>query len=154
MNKEFSYYKLYFLITFLLIPFCRINAQETPYVKVIFDNSMMSGSYYNTSVMYSGESWIKHKQSKLPVAETHVFTPKNSLELQYTSADTDDWSAIISYDKIRGIDLFQPATHLSFWIYLQNIENLNTLPNVAVLNKKEEPSKEIEIYHKVKLIKE
>src|SRR5690606_34394927 len=125
MNYRVSHTKLYLLISVLCIPFFGIKAQEVPYVKMFFEISMMPNSYYNSTASYTGKSWIKHVQTKLTVSETYNFTPKNALELQYLSSDEDNWTATIQYDKIRGIDFFQPATHLSFWMYLKDVDALN-----------------------------
>ncbi len=125
--------------------FYGLEAQEIPYVKMLFENSMMPNSYYNSTANYTGNSWIKHIQSKLPISETYSFTPKNALELEYISSEDGNWSATISYDKIRGIDFFQPATHLSFWLFLKDVDTVNALPKVAVLFDKESISKTMEL---------
>ena len=146
MNYSLSHTKLYLLISVLCIPFFGIKAQEVPYVKTFFENSMMPNSYYNSTASYTGKSWIKHVQTKLPVSETYSFTPKNALELQYISSDEGNWSATIQYDKIRGIDFFQPATHLSFWMYLKDVDDVNLLPKVTVLFDEASVSQTLELH--------
>lgn len=145
MNCKQLHIRFLILIHVLLVPLCGIKAQEVPFVKMIFENSMMSDSYYNSSATYTGKSWIKHIQTKLPVSETYSFTPKNAIELQYISSNEGSWSATIQYDKIRGIDFFQPATHVSFWMYLKDMDAINSLPKVAVLYGEESVSKIVEL---------
>lgn len=105
--------------------------QEIPYTKVIFENSQMPVNHYHSQVEYSGGSWIKNIQGRLPVSEELFFTPKNSLELAYTSAADGAWKAVITYDQIRGMDFFQPADHLSFWMYPVNVTSAS-LPRVTL----------------------
>lgn len=154
MNHNLKFARLYLSISVFVLSVFAVKAQEVPYIKVLFENSQMPGSYYNSSVSYTGKSWVKHVQNKMPVTDIYSFTPKNALELSYVSSKNDTWSATVSYKKIRGIDFFKPATHLSFWMYLENAENINTLPKVAVLYDKESVSKVIELNQFVKFEKE
>ncbi|MDA3905516.1 MAG: hypothetical protein PF484_05510 [Bacteroidales bacterium] len=145
MSKKTKYQHLIIYFLAFLINIGSANSQEFAYDKVFFENSIMYGSYYFTSVKYSGKSWIKQTRSKLPVSDKYAFTVGNSLELEYSSSDEGNWSAIVLYDDIRGIDFFNPATHLSFWIHIGIVKDLNSLPKIALLITEEEISKEIHL---------
>lgn len=107
-------------------------AQEPPQDKVFFANSLMQGNYFYSEATYQSPSWIKNETGKLPV-NTNYFTPGNSLELTYTSAPKGSWQAKILYRPLRGIDFFKPATHLTFYIYVDSETAISELPRVAIV---------------------
>ena len=108
-------------------------AQERPYFKVFFENSKFDDAFFDSKVEYSGSSWIENVQSKIPVSKRHILTPKNSLKLNYISSEGGDWSAIVKYDKIRGMDFFKSADHLSLWIYIDSSKDHNVFPKIIVV---------------------
>ncbi len=108
-------------------------AQERPYPKVLFENNKFDKSCFNSEAVYSGTSWIENVQSKLPLTEV-AFTPKNALKLRYQSSENGKWFAVVNYQKIRGMDFFEAADQLSFWLYLKSSENLKCLPNISLID--------------------
>ncbi|KIC95978.1 glucoamylase family protein [Flavihumibacter solisilvae] len=110
--------------------------------KIIFENSIMDSHYYYSKAEYSSGCWIKNTQGKLPVSGQQYFTPGNSLELQYRSADDGQWKATVLYNEIRGIDSFNEASHLSFWLYVTDSTEKESLPavNLLLADKKESGS--------------
>jgi hypothetical protein len=111
--------------------------QEKHYDKVFFDNSPMQGNYFYSSVSYTSPGWVKNIRKKLPVEEQKFFTPGNSLELTYRSAENGHWQAKILYHPIRGMDHFSQAEKLSFRLYVQSNTRADELPAVALGNRKE-----------------
>src|SRR5690606_10966359 len=108
-------------------------AQERPYIKVFFDVGKYGTSYFESETSYSGSSWIENIQSKIPVSNEIYFTPKNALKLRYKSAKDGDWTATIKYADVRGMDFFEPADHLSFWIYSSTLD-LNSIPKITLVH--------------------
>jgi hypothetical protein len=93
----------------------------------------MDSHYYYSETEYSPGCWIKNTQGKLPVSHQKYFTPGNSLELHYRSADRGNWEASILYHEIDGIDTFNEASHLSFWLYVTDSTEKESLPAVNLL---------------------
>jgi hypothetical protein len=105
--------------------------QEPPQDKVFFANSRMANDYFYSEAAYQSPAWIKNSNGKLPVSDKS-FTPGNALELSYTSAAKGSWQARIFYRPIRGIDSFKPATHLTFWAYVESQTAASELPRIAI----------------------
>ena len=81
-----------------------LSAQEPKYDIVFFANSRMSGNYFYSEATYSGSSWIKDVNKKLPVSDSLFFTPGNSLQLKYTNGAGGKWKASVYRHEIRGQD--------------------------------------------------
>lgn len=93
----------------------------------------MDSHYYYSKAEYSSGCWIKNTQGKLPVSDEQSFTPGNSIELQYRSANNGHWAATVLYNDIRGIDTFNDASHLSFWLYVKDGTEKESLPVIRLL---------------------
>ncbi|MBR8538013.1 hypothetical protein KDU71_20760 [Carboxylicivirga sediminis] len=98
-----------------------ITGQERLYDYRFFENSNMSGPYFFSHVSYEEGSYIRNIRHKLPVSETHYFTPPNSLELNYSNGN-GFWEAAVEFEKLRGQDYFKEATHLSFWLFKGDVD--------------------------------
>lgn len=93
----------------------------------------MDSYYYYSKTEYSSGCWIRNTQSKLPVSGEQFFTPGNSLEIQYRSAEQGHWKAAVLYHDIRGIDTFNEASHLSFWLNVKRGTDRKSLPVIHLL---------------------
>lgn len=111
---------------------CKLDAQREIYDKRFFVNSKMDGNYFYSDASYSGTSWIKNIDNKLPVDDKIFFTPGNSLQLDYISSDKGLWNADVIYHDIRGVDAFTNATQLVFRLYVQSTSDKNSLPVIAL----------------------
>ncbi|SFH01676.1 glucoamylase family protein [Pontibacter chinhatensis] len=109
-----------------------LMAQETPYTRVFFDNSLMDKDHFYTSASYTSPSWVKNSSGKLPVSEEVYFTPGNALELKYNSAKGGQWQAQVLYHPIRGMDFFRPQEKLVFRLYIKSNTAATELPAVAI----------------------
>ncbi|WP_242918600.1 glucoamylase family protein [Pontibacter liquoris] len=107
-------------------------AQETPYTRVFFDNSLMPENYFYSSASYTSPSWVKNSTGKLPVSEDLFFTPGNALELQYTSAKGGKWQAQVLYHPLRGVDFFRPQEKLVFYLLVKSQTVVSELPAIAI----------------------
>lgn len=101
--------------------------------KVFFENSLMDSYYYYSKAEYTGGCWVKNTQGKLPVSDLQFYTPQNSLELLYRSSAAGSWNASVLYHNIRGIDAFNEADFLSFWLYIKQGTEKGSLPVVSLL---------------------
>ena len=128
--KPFLYMK--FLTTIcaaLLLPSLAVAA-EKPYDYVFFDNSRMPGNYFYSRTEYRSPSYLKNSSSRLPVS-AECFSPGNSLELTYTSAEGGSWTAEIQYAPVRGNDFFRKAEVLSMNVLVDGRATA-ALPEVAL----------------------
>ena len=103
-------------VNILLLALCTIlsvQASEPLYDYIFFDNSIMTGNYYYSTVSYSAPSWLKNSREKLVVNQECFFSPGNSLEISYKSVEGGDWSAEVQYRPVRGNDLFKEPQNLS-----------------------------------------
>lgn len=86
---------------FTLLFFCCLVqiVKSESYPEVIFDNSLVKGSYARSIVNYSGDSWVENVQKNLLVSDSLFFTPGNALSLKYISSETGDWDVLIRYSR-------------------------------------------------------
>ncbi|MEZ4802958.1 MAG: glucoamylase family protein [Gelidibacter sp.] len=134
MNKKIFWMKLVLIVIFFTMNTILCFSQEQPYPKVFFENSNYGEFYYESEVEYSGKSWVENIQSKMPVSKNYTFTKKNALKLNYISSRGGSWSATVKYTKVRGMDFFEPADYLSFWLYMKSAESLKSIPNMTLIN--------------------
>lgn len=111
--------KLLLILSLCLFAF---SSKGESYPEVIFDNSLVKGSYARSNVAYSGESWVENVQGNLLVSDTLFFTPGNALSLRYQSAHQGDWDVLIRYsrqkfhyrvasDDVLSVKLFVASPH-------------------------------------------
>ncbi|WP_165040104.1 glucoamylase family protein [Dysgonomonas sp. ZJ709] len=129
--------KKIFILTLLSFGCISLMAQEPEYDHVFFDNSLMSGSYYNSKADYASPSYIENIQKKLPVSEQEFFTAKNSLLLKYVSAPNGNWSAAVLYTDWRGKDFVKESTSLDFRMKITSKTNKEELPSIAIATEDE-----------------
>jgi hypothetical protein len=121
------------IIVTLFLFVSSIARSQHKHDKVFFENSLMDSHYYYSKVEYTGGCWIKNTQGKLPVSEHQFFTPGNSLELLYQPSEGGTWKASVLHHNIRGIDAFNEADYLSFWLYIKSGTEKASLPVVSLL---------------------
>ena len=120
--------RIFSFICLLLISFL-LKAQEYNYPYSFFYNSLMEGHYFFSQTSASGSSFIQHISNKLPVADCLFHTPGNALKLHYKNGKGGNWQANIYRQQKRGVDNFQKAKYLSFWMYVstQRGDNIDFL---------------------------
>jgi hypothetical protein len=112
---------------------CTLAYSQHKHDKIFFENSIMDSHYYYSKAEYTAGCWIKNTQGRLPVSDEQFFTPGNSLELLYRSSEAGNWSAAVFYNNIRGIDAFNDADYLSFWLYIKSGTEKASLPVVRLM---------------------
>ena len=135
--------KLALVTTTLFV--CSIAYSQHKHDKIFFENSIMDSHYYYSKTEYSAACWIKNIQGKLPVSDQQFFTSGNSLELRYRSHAAGLWKAVILFHNIRGIDAFNEASHLSFWLYVENGTEKESLPVISLLLPDEKESEQAKL---------
>lgn len=122
--------KKYFYFLFLLIS--PILAKSESYPEVLFDNSIINGSYAKSMAHYTGESWIQNVNHSLPVSDSLFFTPGNSLSLRYVSSPNGKWEAAILNDKQKFQYMIAKDDHLTFKLFIQSNTEKGQLPKVSL----------------------
>ena len=137
--KNLFYSALFFSFSVTLFA----QEPEREYDYMFFENSVLSGNYFYSSVDYSEGSYVKSSKGKLPVCEGEFFTPPNALELNYTNGN-GTWEAGISFEQIRGNNFFKKSDHLSFWMFAGNTTD-DLLPQLALSHQEKKRRSDIVI---------
>jgi hypothetical protein len=122
--------KKYFYFLLLLILPTLVRSESYP--EVLFDNSVINGSYAKSIAHYTGESWIQNVSYSLPVSDSLFFTPGNSLSLRYVSSPNGKWEASILNDKQKFPYLIAKDDHLTFKLFIQSNTEKGQLPKVTL----------------------
>lgn len=121
---------LLFLSTLLIYP---VFTSAQTYPEVWFESSTLPVRYSNSHVSYSGNSWIKNIKHQLPLSDSIFFTPKNALELNYTSGKEGHWEANIRYPRASAFQLKEEYT-LLFKLFIQSETSIDELPAIEIIN--------------------
>jgi len=87
------------LFFFLILCCFLTKSMAESYTEVVFDNSLVKGSYARSYVDYSGQSWVENVHRNLLVSDSLYFTPGNALSLRYISSEAGDWNVLIRYSR-------------------------------------------------------
>lgn len=111
-----------------------MSALADTYPGVLFDNSIMRGSYAHSYVNYQGDSWVENVQCHLPVSDTLFFTPGNALSLKYTSGQSGFWHTDLFFPRYAGKYETSGREMLSmkFFVLTPSTEAKN-LPSVSLI---------------------
>lgn len=118
----------------MLLAFLSLSlaAKEREYDYVLFDNSLMDGSFYYSSVSYDSLSWVENLQGRLPVCSCEFSSPGNSLKLAYLSG-RGGWRADVIFQDARGADNFKSPDLLSMRIKAEAGIDSDVLPDVCLV---------------------
>lgn len=109
------------------------SAKSESYPEVVFDNSLVKGSYARSFVDYSGHSWVENVHRNLLVSDTLFFTPGNALSLKYISSQSGDWNAIIKYSRQKFHYRVSPDDVLNLKIFVSTAETTkDQLPSISI----------------------
>ncbi|MFC3196913.1 glucoamylase family protein [Parapedobacter deserti] len=120
-------------ILFLII-FIRPAIADT-YPEVLFENSLLGGTYYHSEVHYEGTSWVENVGGKLPVSDSIFFTPGNALSLKYTSRSDGQWRVRLAYPQSPGFYRPKADAVLTFKLFVASDTERNALPRLALYRK-------------------
>lgn len=120
---------------FLIILFCFFSSRvyADTYPEVVFDNSLVKGSYAKSRVQYAGASWVENVNGHLLVSDTLFFTPGNALSLRYLSESEGHWDINLRYSRQKYHYRFSDKDFLSIRLYVKT-ENTSIadLPRVYI----------------------
>ncbi|MFD2555623.1 glucoamylase family protein [Sphingobacterium tabacisoli] len=120
-----------FLVVFF--SFCCAHGYADTYPEVVFDNSLVKGSYAKSRVQYAGASWVENVNGHLLVSDTLFFTPGNALSLRYLSNNQGHWDVSLRYSRQKYLYRFSDKDFLSIRMYVktENTE-LSDLPRLYI----------------------
>ena len=120
-----------FLVVFF--SFCYVQVYADTYPEVVFDNSLVKGSYAKSRVQYAGASWVENVNGHLLVSDTLFFTPGNALSLRYLSNNQGHWDVSLRYSRQKYHYRFSNKDFLSIRMYVKT-ENtkLGDLPRLYI----------------------
>src|SRR5690606_29904676 len=125
-----------------LIPvllFLPLYVSADTYPEVVFDNSLISGSYARSYVQYSGRSWVENVNRHLLVSDTLFFTPGNALSLKYISAEEGDWKVNIRYSRQKILYRVLGSDFLTFRLLVKsNGTKAEVLPRISISQRQTE----------------
>ncbi len=122
-----------YIILFTITLFsANVQATESLYDYIFFENSLMKDSYFYSDARYTSPSWIKNAAHHLPVCNSVFFSPGNALELTYISTPGGNWYSEILYCPVRGNDFFHSPATLSLQIQFKDTIKTSALPNLAI----------------------
>ncbi|MGJ1433624.1 glucoamylase family protein [Sphingobacterium spiritivorum] len=121
----------YLILTCMLLVSNTLKADTYP--EVVFDNSLVGGSYAKSLVHYSGGSWVENVRKHLLVSDTLFFTPGNALSLKYHASVTGNWEADILYSRQKFFYQVAKKDVLVFKMYVQTADTkVEELPKVLL----------------------
>jgi hypothetical protein len=111
---------------------------DTEYYRhIIFDNSLTPDTYFYSSAIANGKSFIEQNNSRLPV-ETKTFrTPPNALRLQWRSEKDGGWEAEVRVMNFRNRPPELSGRNLYFWCFAPQAIAADDLPLIVLSTSRE-----------------
>ena len=129
--------RLFLLIVFLSLGSSAALADTEYYRHEIFDNSLTSDTYFYSSAIANGHSFIEQSNSHLPV-ETKMFrTPPNALRLQWRSEKDGGWEAEVRVMYFRNRYPEFSGRNLYFWCFAPQGIAAADLPSILLSTSRE-----------------
>ena len=117
------------------------RAYADTYPEVIFDNSLVKGTYAKSIVHYQGKSWVENLNRHLLVSDTLFFTPGNALSLRYISATDGDWQVDLKYSRQKINYQLERSDYLVLKLYVQSEKTQpHHLPRLSIQQRYSETS--------------
>ncbi|SEK63607.1 glucoamylase family protein [Parapedobacter koreensis] len=108
------------------------SALAETYPEVLFENSMLGGSYAYSAIHHEGGSWVENVGGRLPVSDSIYFTPGNALSLKYTALQQGNWYAQIVYPYASNHYRPESTDVLTFKLYVVSNTKSSALPKLAI----------------------
>ena len=119
--------------------FCSIAAAaDTEYYRhVIFDNSLTTDTYFYSSAIANGRSFIEQNNSRLPVETKTFLTPPNALRITWRSENRGGWEAEVRVMDFRNRYPEFSGRNLYFWCYAPQAIAAEDLPSILLSTSRE-----------------
>jgi hypothetical protein len=131
-EREFFSLGIFLLLAALLSFSVSMRADTRYYQRVLFDNSLTSDRYFDSSGKVSSPSSLELPDGKLPVESGVFFTGPNALRLEWTSRRGGSWTAEIRVQEWRNREIYFPGTFLYFWCFAATPMEPGQLPHLAL----------------------
>jgi hypothetical protein len=138
-SKRICFASVKFLVLLLGVAgFSAAAWGDTEYYRhVLFDNSLTPDSYFYSSGMANGSSFLELKGRRLPVEATTFLTPPNALRLQWQSQTDGGWEAEVRVQGYRNRFPEFEGRNLYFWFYARQAIAADDLPMILLSNRGE-----------------
>src|SRR5690242_18197426 len=128
---------LFLLIALLSLGSSAALADTEYYRHEIFDNSLTPDTYFYSSAIANGHSFVEQSNSRLPV-ETKIFrTPPNALRLQWRSEKDGGWEAEVRVMNFRNRPPEFSGRNLYFWCFAPQMIAAADLPALVLSTSRE-----------------
>src|SRR5215813_6767098 len=126
-------------IFFLETLFCSITAvADTEYYRhTIFDNSLTPDTYFYSSAIANGHSFIEQNNSRLPVETKTFLTPPNALRMTWRSEKDGGWEAEVRVMYFRNRYPEFSGRNLYFWCFAPEAIAADHLPSIVLSTSRE-----------------
>ena len=96
-----------------------------------FDNSLPSGTFYDSRTSVVAPSYLDTVENKLPVDEQHFISPPNALRLKWQSATGGDWAVDLAVRSGYAREEFS-GDSLFFWCFSETELSRDESPFIAL----------------------
>src|SRR5215470_6363490 len=126
-------------VLFLGALLCSIRAlaDSEYYRHVIFDNSLTADTYFYSSAIANGHSFVEQSNSRLPVETKTFLTPPNALRLSWRSEKDGGWEAEVRVMYFRNRPPEFSGSSLYFWCYAPQAVAADDLPSIVLSTSRE-----------------
>jgi exo beta-1,2-glucooligosaccharide sophorohydrolase (non-reducing end) len=115
----------------------RVLADTEYYRQSIFDNSLTPDTYFYSSAIANGHSFVEQSNSRLPV-ETKIFrSPPNALRLTWRSEQKGGWEAEVRVMSFRNRYPEFSGRNLHFWCFAPQAIAADDLPSIVLSTSRE-----------------
>jgi exo beta-1,2-glucooligosaccharide sophorohydrolase (non-reducing end) len=122
----------------LLAALCLLSsaayANSAYYRHVVFDNSLTPETYFNSSGMANGRSFLEARDWRLPVETKAFLTPPNAIRLQWQSENGGGWEAEVHLDGFRNRLPERIGHNLYIWCFSAQPIAASDLPMLVLSN--------------------
>jgi hypothetical protein len=114
-----------------------VVAQTAYYRHAVFDNSLQSDFYFNSTAQATAPSTLEQHDWRLPVETKDFLSPPNALRLHWRSQPGGGWDAEIHLVNFRNRWPELDGDNLYFWIYSAEPIAAADLPDVVLSDARE-----------------
>src|SRR5215475_116863 len=114
------------------------SSADTEYYRhIIFDNSLTPDTYFYSSAIANGHSFIEQNNSRLPVETKTFLTPPNALRMTWRSEKDGGWEAEVRVMYFRNRYPEFSGRNLYFWCFAPQAIAADDLPSIVLSTSRE-----------------
>jgi len=111
---------------------------DTEYYRhIVFDNSLTPDTYFYSSAIANGHSFVEQNNSRLPVETKTFLSPPNALRMTWRSEKDGGWEAEVRVKYFRNRYPEFSGQNLYFWCYAPQAIAAEDLPSIVLSTSRE-----------------